>query len=121
MVKCVNGHRAPVHRDFMVWLIHELREKHLASIPGGNAKGIFLKSYRCACGGELAAQPARQEWRAFELAFEGHDAFRFAVELALHACPACGKEQVRSAADLARTASGMVVRLHDALGFPHSG
>jgi hypothetical protein len=118
---CAKGHHAPVHREFMVWLMHEVREKHVPSIPGGEAKGLLFKKYHCACGAELPAQTARSASFGFDLAYPETSAFRGEIELALYKCPACNKEQARSAKEVAAAAPAALVALNDAAGFPHSG
>ena len=52
---CAKGHRAPVHREFMVWLLHELRDKHAPAIPGGEAKGSMR---RCSSGSSVVTEIA---------------------------------------------------------------
>jgi hypothetical protein len=118
---CAKGHRLPAHREFMVWLMHEVREKHVPAIPGGEAKGLLFKKYHCGCGAELPAQAARNAAFEFDLAYPETDAFRGAIEVALHKCAACGKEQARSAKEVAGAAPAAVAALNDAAGFPHSG
>lgn len=118
---CAKGHHAPVHRDFMVWLMRELRDKHVPAIPGGEAKGMVFKKYHCACGAELPAQPARQASFGFDLSFTDSPAFRGEIEVAVVKCPGCGKEQARSAKELVAAAPEAVAALNDAAGFPHSG
>ena len=118
---CAKGHHAPVHREFMVWLMHEVREKQVPSIPGGEAKGMLFKKYHCACGAELPAQTARSASFGFDLAYPESSPFRVEIELALYKCPGCGKEQARSAKEVALAAPAAVAALNDAAGFPHSG
>src|SRR5512147_2218179 len=98
---CAKGHHAPVHRDFMVWLMHELRDKHVTAIPAGEAKGMLFKKYHCACGAELPAQPTRNASFAFDLAYPDAPAFKGAVEVPVFTCGSCGKEQARSAKEIA--------------------
>jgi len=118
---CAKGHRVPAHREIMVWLLHELRDRHVPAIPGGAAQGLLFKKYHCACGAQLPAQSARDGAFEFDLAYPGSDAFRGAIEVALHQCAACGKAQARSAKEVAAAALAGVAALNDAAGFPHSG
>ena len=120
VLACPKGHRAPVHGDFMVWLMRELRGKHVPSIPGGEAKGMLFKKYHCGCGAELPAQPARNASFGFDLAYPESPAFRAEIEVAVYKCPGCGKEQARSAKDVAGATPAAVAALNDAAGFPHS-
>jgi hypothetical protein len=38
-----------------------------------------------------------------------------------YSCPACGKEQIRSAKELQGHTAQAIAALNDAAGFPHSG
>lgn len=119
-MKCAKGHATPVNRDFMLWLIQELKER-AAGLPAGSEKGMLMKKYLCgACGAELSA-PAGRSAFPFQLAFEGTPAFRAEIELPLSKCPQCGKEQLRSARDAQRHMAAAIVAINDAAGFPHSG
>jgi len=121
VLQCPKGHAVPVHRDFMLWLMRELRDKCVPTVPGGEAKGILFKKYHCACGKELPAKPERNGAYPFDLAFEGAPAFKAEIEVAVYKCPGCGKEQAHSAKELAGATPGAVAALNDAAGFPHSG
>jgi len=118
---CAKGHHSPVHRDFMVWLMHELRDRHLNAIPAGEAKGMLFKKYHCACGAELPSQPARNASFAFDLAYPDAPAFKGAIEVPVFTCGSCGKEQARSAKEIAGATPAAIAALNDAAGFPHSG
>lgn len=121
LLKCVKGHAAPVHRDFMVWLLRTLRERVAAEVPGGEAKGMLFKKYHCACGAQLPARPERDGAFTLEMAFEGVPAFKAEIATPVYKCPSCGKEQTRSAAELAAKVPETIAALNDAAGFPHSG
>jgi hypothetical protein len=121
VLSCAKGHRAPAHRDFMVWLLHELRDKHLPAIPGGEAKGMLFKKYHCACGAELPSQPTRSASFGFDMAYPESPAFKAEIEVPVYKCGSCGKESARSAKELAGATPGAVAALNDAAGFPHSG
>jgi len=121
VLSCAKGHRAPVNRDFMVWLLHELRDKHVPAIPGGEARGMLFKKYHCACGAQLPAQAARNAGFGFELNHPEAGAFRLEIEIPGYKCGSCGKEVARSAKELAGLVPTAVAALNDAAGFPHSG
>lgn len=121
VLQCAKGHAAPVHRDFMVWLMHELRQNCLPAVPGGEAKGMLFKKYHCACGKELPAQPERSGTFAFDLAYPDTPPFKAEFEVPLYKCAGCGKEQAHSATGLAGAVPETVVSINDAAGFPHSG
>ena len=50
--KCAKGHAAPIDRDFMLWLIQELKSRG-GALAAGEAKGMVFKKYTCGCGKEL--------------------------------------------------------------------
>jgi hypothetical protein len=120
VLQCTKGHAAPVHRDFMVLLMRELRDKCVPKVPGGEAKGMLFKKYHCACGRELP-KPERGASFPFDIALEGVPAFKLEIEAQVAKCPGCGKEQALSAKDLAAATPETVAALNDAAGFPHSG
>jgi len=119
--KCAKGHAAPIDRDFMLWLIHELKNRG-GSVPAGEAKGMLLKKYLCAaCGKELASKSERRHAFPFDLAYQGAPAFKAEVDMPLYKCTGCGKEQLRSAKELQGHIAQAIASLNDAAGFPHSG
>ena len=119
-VKCPKGHAAPIDRDFMLWLIHELKNRG-GALPGGDAKGMLFKKYFCACGGELAAKAERSHKFPVDLAYQGASPFKAEFEMPVFKCAKCGKEQLRSAKELQGHTSQAIAALNDAAGFPHSG
>jgi hypothetical protein len=119
--KCTHGHHAPVELEFMLWLIHELKDKE-ATLPGGNESGmLFLKKYTCACGAPLAPASEKRQAFPFEMAHEGYPAFKAEIEAPVYKCTGCGKEQVRSVNAVRGHTSQAIMKLHDACGFPHAG
>ncbi|HEX7250115.1 MAG TPA: hypothetical protein VF262_07000 [Burkholderiales bacterium] len=118
---CAKGHHAPVHGDFMLWLLRELRETCVPTVPAGEAKGMLFKKYHCTCGAELPAKPARAGTYAFDLGFPDSPAFKAELEVAVYQCGSCGKELARSAKELTGAMPDAIVSLNDAAGFPHSG
>jgi hypothetical protein len=118
--KCAKGHAAPFDRNFMLWLIHELKAR-AASLPGGEEKGMLLKKYLCACGKELAGNSDRRQAFPFDLAYEGAPPFKAEIDMPVYKCTSCGKEQLRSAKEVQKHAAQAIASLNDAAGFPHSG
>jgi hypothetical protein len=119
--KCAKGHHSPVHPDFMLWLIHELKEKEGALAAGTESGVLFLKKYTCGCGAPLSGKSERRQAFPFDLAYEGYAGFKAEVEAPVYKCTGCGKEQLRSHAALRALTSGAIVALNDAAGFSHSG
>lgn len=117
---CPYGHRAPIHPDFMFWLIRELKAR-AAKIPGGQDKGLFLKKYLCSCGGTLSSKPDHRETVRERLDFQERAQFDAFFDFAMHKCPGCGKSQLRSAREALRDVSHALAGVTDAARFPHSG
>ncbi len=118
--KCAKGHAAPVDRDFMLWLIHELKGRG-GALPGAEEKGMLLKKYICGCGKELASKSERRQTFPFDLAYQGAPAFKAELGMPVYKCTGCGKEQLRSAKQVQGHVAQAIAALNDAAGFPHSG
>jgi hypothetical protein len=120
-MRCPKGHASPVDRDFMLWLIRELKSRG-AALPAGEAKGMLFKKYHCACGAELAAKPEKDQSFPLELAYPSAGAlFKAEIAMPVYKCAGCGKEQLRSAKELQGHVAQAIAALNDAAGFPHSG
>lgn len=118
---CEKNHRAPVHRDFMIWLIQEIRGRE-GQHAAGREEGMIFKKHLCgACGKELAPKPERRQAFPYELKYEELAPFKLQIEMPLYKCTGCGKEQLRSAKDLHAHVPGAMVGINDGAGFPHSG
>jgi len=118
---CPKNHKTPVHRDFMLWMIQEIRARE-AQIAAGKEEGLLFKKRLCgACGKELAAKPERRQAFPYELKYEELKPFKVEVEMPLYRCTGCGKEQIRSAKDLHGHVAQAIVGINDSAGFPHSG
>ena len=118
---CPKKHNAPVHGDFMLWLIQQIRERE-AQIATGKEEGMLFKKHLCgACGKDLASKPERRQAFPYELKYEELAPFKVQIEMPLYKCTACGKEQIRSTKDLHGHVAQAVVGINDGAGFPHSG
>jgi len=121
VLACAKTHKAPVHRDFMLWMIQQIRARE-AQIAAGKEEGLLFKKRLCgACGKELAAKPERRQVFPYELKYEDLKPFKLEIEMPLYKCTACGKEQIRSAKELHDHVPGAIVGVNDGAGFPHSG
>jgi ribosomal protein L34E len=121
VLECAKHHRTPPHRDFMLWLIQEIRARE-AQFAAGKQQGLLFKKHLCGeCGKELGAKPERRETFGFELTYEDKPPFRLEIEMPLYKCSGCAKEQIRSAKDLHDHVPAAMVGINDAAGFPHSG
>ncbi len=118
---CTKSHAAPVHGDFMLWLIREIRARE-AQIASGKEAGMIFKKHLCGdCGKELAPKPARRQAFPYELKYEELAPFRLQIEMPLYKCTGCGKEQIRAARDLHGHVPSAMAGINDNAGFPHSG
>ena len=118
---CPKGHHAPVHGDFMIWLIREIRERG-AAVAAGNEQGMIFKKHFCgACGKDLAAKSERREAFALDMKYQELAPFKIELDLPVYKCTACGKEQIRSTRELHGHVANAAVGINDAAGFPHSG
>jgi hypothetical protein len=118
---CAKGHKAPVHGDFMIWLIQELRARE-SQFVAGKEQGMIFKKHLCGdCGKELASKSERRQTFPFDLTYENTQPFKIEIELPLYKCAGCGTEQMRSAKDLHDHIPAAMVGINDAAGFPHSG
>jgi DNA-directed RNA polymerase subunit RPC12/RpoP len=121
VLACAKNHNAPVHRDFMLWLIREIRARE-AEIAAGKQEGMVFKKYLCGdCGKELPAKPGRRQAFSYELKYEELAPFKLEIDMPFYKCSGCGKEQVRSTKDLHGHVAQAIVGVNDAAGFPHSG
>ena len=121
VLACAKNHKAPVHRDFMLWMIQEIRARE-AQIAAGKEEGLLFKKRLCgACGKELAAKPERRQAFPYELKYEDLKPFKLEIEMPLYKCTACGKEQIRSTKELHGHVPQAIVGVNDGAGFPHSG
>ena len=119
-LKCAKGHARPVHPDFLLWLLGELRERE-AGLPAGEGKGLVFKKYFCECGKGLPAKPEKRRAFPFDLGYPDAPAFQVELEAPLYKCPGCGKEQLRSLSEVRKLLSLAMVGICDRAGFPHSG
>lgn len=118
--KCAKGHAAPIDRDFMLWLIQEVKIRG-GALPAGEAKGMLFKKYTCTCGKELESKSDKRRSFPLELTYQGAPAFKAELEMPVYKCTGCGKEQLRSAKELQGHVAQTIAALNDAAGFPHSG
>jgi hypothetical protein len=115
---CSKGHASPVDSNFMLWLIQELKQR-ASALPAAQDKGMLFKKHLCACGKELESKPERRQSFPMDLAYPQYPGFTAEIEMPLHKCSGCGKEQLRSANEVLRHTSMAIPGLNDAAGFPH--
>jgi DNA-directed RNA polymerase subunit RPC12/RpoP len=118
---CAKKHKAPVHRDFMLWLIGEIRTRE-AQIAAGREEGMIFRKHLCSsCGKDLASKPERRQVFPYDLKYEELAPFKVQIEMPIYKCTGCGKEQIRSTKQLHDHVAQSVMGINDAAGFPHSG
>jgi DNA-directed RNA polymerase subunit RPC12/RpoP len=118
---CAKNHKVPVHGDFMLWVIREIRARE-GQIAAGREEGMIFKKHLCgSCGKELAPKSERRQAYPHELKYEDLAPFKLQIEMPLYKCTACGKEQIRSTKDLHAHVAQAIVGINDGAGFPHSG
>lgn len=121
VIQCEKGHKMAVHRDFMLWLIQEIRSRE-GEFAAGKEEGMIFKKHLCgSCGKPLAAKEERRHVFPYELKYEELAPFGLELEMPLYKCTACGKEQIRSTREVHAHVPGAIVGINDAAGFPHSG
>ena len=118
---CAKDHKAPIHADFMLWLMQELRARE-SQVAAGKEQGMVFKKHLCGdCGKELGSTPERRQAFPFDLAYAEAPPFKVEIDMPIYKCTGCGKEQMRSAKDLHNHLPAAMVAINDAAGFPHSG
>ena len=116
---CAKNHSAPVDKDFMPWLMHELKGRE-AALPAAEETGRLVKKYLCPCGKELAPHSERKHTFPLELAYPGYPSFTAAIEMPVYKCSGCGKLQLHSVKETQKYTSLAIAELSDAVGFPHA-
>lgn len=118
---CAKDHKAPVHRDFMLWLIQQIRAQE-GQIAAGKEEGMLFKKHLCgACGKDLAPKAERRQAHPYELKYEELAPFKLEIEMPVYKCSGCGKEQIRSLKEMHGRVPNAMVGINDEAGFPHSG
>jgi len=122
ILACEAPHRYFVAQQFPIWLLNALLEEELARVPAGTAKGLLFRKY--ACGGCGAVLPAAASGpRTFPAHLAYGDGPEFSVDLTMPAfrCGACGCEQARSGAELAKLLPSALVHAFKGAGIKAPG
>ncbi len=121
VLSCPAPHRYFVGRAFPMWLLGELLEAKLPEVPAGREKGLLSRRFACGtCGARL---PSQGEMRPFtwRLAWRETPAFEAGLQVPVVRCPSCGKEQARSAGELAKLLPAALVHAFKAAGIKATG
>ena len=114
---CGQGHRRFVRPEFPAELLERLSSN--AEVPAGEARGMLFKSYHCGkCGEKLGAASPAPGTFGIDVGLKGIEAFRVELEVPVYACPSCGKEQVRSLDEFARSTPRAMARAFQSAGIP---
>ena len=65
--KCAKGHAAPIDRDFMLWLIHELKTR--GGAPPAAKRRDGLQKVHLRCGKELESKSEKRKSFPLDLAY----------------------------------------------------
>lgn len=119
---CAAPHRYFVGQTFPIWLLNALLEEELGKVPAGKEKGLLFRKYACGgCGAILPAAASGPRTFSASLAWKDTPGFSVEVTMPVFRCDACGREQVRSAAELAKLAPAALVHAFKAAGIKAPG
>jgi hypothetical protein len=95
---CANDHKRFLYAEFVTRLMDLVADpEKVAPQPPAVKRGLFKKRYHCGgCDAELPDMAAGILERELEASFKNADPFKVVVQLALHKCAGCGREQVLS-------------------------
>jgi hypothetical protein len=122
VLACAAPHRYFVAHGFPVWLLNALVETEAPRIPAGREKGLLFRSYACGeCGAPLPTARGETKTFASRLAWRETPAFEAEVLVPVCRCAACGREQARSAAELAKLLPAALVHAFKSAGLKAPG
>ncbi len=103
---CANNHKRFLNPGFVARLMDFVADpENVAPQPPAVKRGLFKKSYHCSgCNAELPAMPEGKSERALDANFKNAAPFKVVVQIALHKCAGCGREQVLSNEEVAGSA-----------------
>jgi hypothetical protein len=95
---CANVHKRFLYPEFVARLIDLVSDPaKVAPQPPAVKRGLFKKRYHCSgCDAELPAVPAGKSKRVLDASFKNAAPFKVEIQVALHKCAGCGREQVLS-------------------------
>ncbi len=103
---CANNHRRFLYTEFVTRLMDLVADpEKVAPQPAAVKRGLFKKRYHCSrCDAELPDTAAGIQDRELEASFRNADPFKILVQVALHKCAGCGREQLLSNEDFSGAA-----------------
>ena len=122
VLACTAPHRYFVGQQFPVWLLNALADGELAKLPAGVEKGLLFKKYACGgCGAILPTTGAEPGNFSVDLAWNDTPGFVVDVSMPVVRCASCGREQVRSGAELAKLLPAALVHAFKDAGLKAPG
>lgn len=114
---CARGHRRFVRPEFPAQLLARLASD--IKVPAGRGGGFLFKSYHCGgCGEKLPAAATSPRTFNIDVKLEGVDPIPVALTVPVCACPSCGREQVRSLAEVSRQTPAAMARAFQSAEIP---
>lgn len=103
---CAREHKRFLCPDFVTRLMDCVADpEKFAPQPPADRSGLFSKRYYCnECGTELPDASAKKTERVLDAVFGRAAPFKVVVQVALHQCEVCGREQVLSNKEIAGSA-----------------
>lgn len=122
VLSCDAPHRYFIEQPFPIWLLNAMLGEEIARIPAGAESGLVFRKYRCGgCGAMLPASGAERRAYVSHLAWKDGPEFAVEVSMPVCRCTGCGREQVRSAAELAKLLPSALVHAFKAAGLKAPG
>ena len=122
VLACEAPHRYFPGHGFPIWLLNALVDGELAKIPAGVEKGLLFRKYACGgCGAPLPSEGS-EPW-TFSSTLSWNETTGFAVDITMPVvrCASCGREQARSAAELAKLLPAALVHAFKDAGIKSPG
>jgi hypothetical protein len=122
ILACAAPHRYFLGQAFPTWLLNELLGAELAKIPAGVEKGLVFRKYACGeCGSPLPASGAQPHTYSSSLYWKDTPGFAVDISVPVVECPSCGREQVRSGAELLKLLPAALVHAFKEAGLKAPG
>jgi hypothetical protein len=103
---CAKDHKRFLYPEFVARLIDFVADPgRVAPQPPAVKRGMFKKRHHCSgCDAELPATPTGKSERELDASFKNAAPFKVMVQVAVHKCAGCGREQVLSNEELSGSA-----------------
>lgn len=119
---CEAPHRYFVGKGFPIWLLNRLADAELAKVPAGRQEGLLFRKYACGeCGAPLPSTGAQPCTFSASLAWKETPGFVVDITVPVYHCASCGRDQARSAAELAKLLPAALVHAFMAAGIKAPG